>query len=179
MGIELVVQGTMNSSKAAYVKFDLSDSELSRFPELHKAAESHLAARTSLIVWTENLTSLSGNQGILVYSNGDYVAMKVPSVEGEELWIVAKGLKTAFEKALSLTRPCDIVLTFKAEKIHSLKAVNPLVDQENPILAGKNQLKGAGIEYVHLERTNYGTKSEVEIIKKLRDNGNLVLIKAE
>ena len=72
-----------------------------------------------------------------------------PGLEGTEIWIVAKGLQEAFEKAVGWEKPRRLLLTFKAEKLHNQNARHPFIDRNSLIMLGEHVTLDAGTGAVH------------------------------
>ena len=123
---EAEIEYADKKSPSIYVKFDLSQEALDSFPELKTIAPREGAIRVSLIIWTTTPWTLPANLGITLHPEFDYVALKAPGLEGTEIWIVAKGLQEAFEKAVGWEKPSIPLLTFKAEKLHQPNRASPL-----------------------------------------------------
>src|SRR4051812_5500046 len=89
---EAEIEYAEKTSPSIYVKFDLKKDSLEKFHELAQEAKKHAAVRVSVLIWTTTPWTLPANLGISLHPDFEYVALKAPSVEGDELWIVAKGL---------------------------------------------------------------------------------------
>jgi isoleucyl-tRNA synthetase len=110
-----------------YVKFDLSKDALQGLPELSKIAREEGAVRTALVVWTTQPWTLPASCGVALRSQSDYVAIKAPTIDGTEIWIVAKELQAVFEKSVGFGDKISIpLLTLKAEQFDRQKVLHPL-----------------------------------------------------
>ncbi|HUP57927.1 MAG TPA: isoleucine--tRNA ligase, partial [Bdellovibrionota bacterium] len=164
-------------SPSIYVKFDLDAEALSKFPELQAVAKKAGAVRTSVLIWTTTPWTLPANLGISLHPEFEYVALKAPTVEGEELWIVAKGLQEAFEKAVGFEKPLPVMLTFKAEKLHKLSARHPFIDRGSLIMLGEHVTLEAGTGAVHtapghgVDDYRIGIKYGLEVLAPIDDGG--------
>jgi isoleucyl-tRNA synthetase len=174
---EAEIEYAEKTSPSIYVKFDLPAEELARFPELAASAKKNSAVRTSLVIWTTTPWTLPANLGISLHPEFEYVALKAPTVEGEELWIVAKGLQEAFEKAVGFEKPLPSVLSFKAEKLHKLSARHPFIDRGSLIMLGDHVTLEAGTGAVHtapghgVDDYRIGTRYGLEVLAPLDDKG--------
>ncbi|MCM0604985.1 MAG: hypothetical protein KA715_02740 [Xanthomonadaceae bacterium] len=93
----------------SYSRIELPEDEVENLPELKKIIETHLIAKTSVII----AGSLS--QKKTLQSQSDYIAIKVPTVEGEELWILDPNIKSDYEKSVGFSKPCDIIFSFRTK----------------------------------------------------------------
>ncbi len=146
---EAEIEYADKKSPSIYVKFDLADDAVSAFPELAEIARREGATRTSLIIWTTTPWTLPANLGISLHPEFDYVAIKVPALEGTEIWIVAKGLQESFEKAAGFEKPSTPLLTFKAERLHRKNARHPFINRNSLIMLGEHVTLDTGTGAVH------------------------------
>ncbi len=146
---EAEIEYADKKSPSIYVKFDLRPEALAAFPELAAAAKKEGAIRTSVVIWTTTPWTLPANLGISMHPEFDYVAIKVPAIEGTELWIVAKELQAAVETAAGMKPGAPPVLTFKAEKLHRQKAKHPFIERDSLIMLGEHVTLDAGTGAVH------------------------------
>jgi isoleucyl-tRNA synthetase len=146
---EAEIEYADKKSPSIYVKFDLPKETLEAFPELKTIVGREGAVRTSIIIWTTTPWTLPANLGIAMHPEFDYVALKVPSLEGTEIWIVAKGMQEAFEKAAGFEKTSIPLLTFKAEKLHRQNAQHPFIDRKSLIMLGEHVTLEAGTGAVH------------------------------
>lgn len=174
---EAEIEYADKKSPSVYVKFDLMRETLAKFPELDSIAKREGAIRTSIIIWTTTPWTLPANLGISLHPEFDYVALKAPSIEGTEIWIVAKGLQEAFEKTLGWEKTSAPLLTFKAEKLHRLKARHPFVERDSLIMLGDHVTLEAGTGAVHtapghgIDDYKIGSRYGLEIFAPVDDGG--------
>jgi isoleucyl-tRNA synthetase len=147
---EAEIEYADKKSPSIYVKFDLTKDALSAFPELKAIAEREGAIRTSIVIWTTTPWTLPANMGIAMHPEFDYVAVKAPTLEGTEIWIVAQGLQESFEKAAGFEKMSTPLLTFKAEKLHRQFVQHPFIaDRKSLIMLGEHVTLEAGTGAVH------------------------------
>ncbi len=146
---EAEIEYAPKKSPSIYVKFDLTREALDHFPELKKISQAEGAIRTSVLIWTTTPWTLPSNLGIALHPEFDYVAIKVPSLEGTEIWIVAKGLQESVEKAAGFTTVSQPLLTFKSEKLHRQNARHPFIARNSLIMQGDHVTLEAGTGAVH------------------------------
>jgi isoleucyl-tRNA synthetase len=145
---EAEIEYADKTSPSIYVKFDLPQAELDKFPALAGVAKRESAQRVSLVIWTTTPWTLPANLGISLHPEFDYVALKAPALEGTELWIVAEGLVESFSTATGTGKP-EPVLKFKADKLHKLKARHPFIERDSLIMLGDHVTLEAGTGAVH------------------------------
>ena len=151
-----------------YLKFDFSDSELEKFPELKKYHDSLYCIRTALIAFGEDPGSSDTVQA-LALTEETYSALKVPSLDGEELWIVAKKSKSQFEKQIWLKSPLSEVFSFSVEKIKSMLATQPTTKTHLSLTLDPN-LSEIIVTGCAISGMSLGKKT----IDQLRQSGHLV-----
>ena len=146
---EAEIEYAEKKSPSIYVKFDLSKEVVASFPELATVATQEGASRVSILIWTTTPWTLPSNLGISLHPDFDYVAIKAPTLEGTEIWIVAKGLQESVEKAAGFERVSTPLLTFKAEKLHRKNARHPFIERDSLIMVGDHVTLDAGTGAVH------------------------------
>ncbi len=174
---EAEIEYADKKSPSIYVKFDLRPEALAAFPELAAAAKKEGAIRTSVVIWTTTPWTLPSNLGISLHPEFDYVAIKVPAIEGTEIWIVAKELQVAVETAAGMKPGSTPVLTFKADKLHKQKARHPFIERDSLIMLGDHVTLDAGTGAVHtapghgVDDYRIGLKYGLEIYAPVDDKG--------
>jgi isoleucyl-tRNA synthetase len=148
---EAEIEYADKTSPSIYVKFDLTREALASFPELQAVARKEGAVRTALVIWTTTPWTLPANLGIALHPEFEYVAIKAPTLEGTEIWIVAAGLQEAFERAAGMGEKTSTpLLTFKAEKLHKQHAQHPFIEgRKSLIMLGDHVTLEAGTGAVH------------------------------
>jgi isoleucyl-tRNA synthetase len=128
-----------------YVKFDLTKEALQLLPDLQAIALREGAVRVSIIGWTTMPWSLPANRGLGLYPQSDYVVIKAPTIDGTELWIVAKEQQSMFERSVGfgdkLSTP---LLAMKAERFHEKYALHPWLDRPSKIFLDSHVTLEAG-----------------------------------
>lgn len=99
-----------------YVKCNLTKEALNHFPALQQISRREGAGRTSLIVLTTLPWTLPANLGLTLHPDLDYVAVKAPSLDGTEIWIMPQECQASVEQAAGFKKPSQPLLTFKADK---------------------------------------------------------------
>ncbi|MGZ3688253.1 MAG: isoleucine--tRNA ligase, partial [Bdellovibrionota bacterium] len=179
---EAEIEYADKKSPSVYVKFDLTKDALAHFPELGAIAKREGAIRTSVIIWTTTPWTLPSNLGIALHPEFDYVAVKAPTLEGTEIWIVAKGLQENLEKAAGFEKPSTPLLTFKAEKLHRQYAQHPFIEsRKSLILLGDHVTLDAGTGAVHtapghgVDDYKIGSRYGLEIFAPVDDKGRFTM----
>ncbi|MBI3535428.1 MAG: isoleucine--tRNA ligase [Deltaproteobacteria bacterium] len=150
-------------SPSIYVKFELSKDALASFKELSNIANNLHAKQVSFIVWTTTPWTLPANLGVFLHPEYEYIALKAPSGHSTnlaEIWIVAQGLKESFEKTLGLSKPLEVLLTFRSEKLHKQKLKHPFIDRESLIMEAEYVTLDAGTGVVH-SAPGHGTEDYI------------------
>ena len=177
---EAEIEYSDKKSPSIYVKFDLEQDAI--FPELAAVAKRESASRVSVVIWTTTPWTLPANLGISLHPEFDYSAIKVPTLEGTELWIVASGLQEAFEKAAGFETPSKPVLTFKGEKLRGKYTKHPFMETggkpvRSLIMLGDHVTLEAGTGAVHtapghgVDDYRIGLKNGLEVFAPVNDKG--------
>lgn len=177
---EAEVYGMSQLSPSLLVKFDLTPETLQAFPELQAIAREEGAIRTSLIVWTTQAWTLPMNRAVLLRPKADYVVIKAPTIDGTELWMVAKELQASFERTVGFGEKTSTpLMTLKAETLNHQKIFHPWRDQTSLIFMGPqvSLSEGTGIEHAvadfRMEEIPSDERSNGAIIDLLQDTGHL------
>lgn len=112
---------------SSYLKFDLTRESLALFPELAAIAKREGAIQASLVVSTEKHSK--ANQ-IALASAADYVAIKIPSIEGTEIWLVAREDQESVEKTVGFETVSKPLLVFQSDQLDRLTASDPQQDEK-------------------------------------------------
>ncbi len=105
-------------SRSVYVKFDLTNESVWAFPELGEISRNEGAVRVCILVETLNPWVLPFSLGISLHSKWDYVAIKVPALDGTEIWIVAQIFQEAIEKFIGFEKHSLPLLHFQGGVLH-------------------------------------------------------------
>ncbi len=174
---EAEIEYSEKTSPSIYVKFDLTEEALHSFPELKKIAQSKNAKQVSMLIWTTTPWTLPANMAIALHPEFDYAAVGVYHEGRSEIWIMAKGLQESVEKAAALEKSGEILLTFKAEKLHKQKAQHPFVSRQSLIVLADHVTLDAGTGAVHtapghgVDDYRAGNKYGLEVYAPVDDKG--------
>ncbi len=143
---EAEVEYKQHTSPSVYVKFPLKSD-----PELIDVA---LAGKNVFVViWTTTPWTLPANLGISVHPDFDYSAIEA----GEEVYIVASELSTAFVDTCSLENAKELA-RFKGSKLDRLEAQHAWLDRVSLIMNGDHVTLGEADAEVELD-VKYESKS--------------------
>jgi hypothetical protein len=162
---------------AVLVKFDLSRRDLQGFAELSAVADRELACRVSLVVRAVATASLSAGAGAAIRPGTEYAAIQVPSVEGNEIWLVARALLAELDRAAGFAKPSQPLLVFGSDRIVGMRASNPLTDTESALSAAASLPLDAGTGAALVEPAMGASAPagfDATIIAQLRNAGHLV-----
>lgn len=174
---EAEIEYAEKKSPSIYVKFDLPSETLRAFPELSEVAKREGASRTCILIWTTTPWTLPANLGISLHPEFDYVAIKVPTLEGTEIWIVAQGLQEKIEKLAGFEKLSQPLLTFKGAKLERKNARHPFLDRNSLIMLGEHVTLEAGTGVVHtapghgVDDYRIGMRYGLEIFAPVDDRG--------
>lgn len=125
-----------HKSPSIYVKFPITDA--ATLAKLENPSKP-----TSLVIWTTTPWTLPANTGICLHPDFEYSVFDA----GTENFVIAKGLKEAFEKDTGLTLKEGFV--FKGETLEKGKARHPWIDRDSIIVLGLHVSLDAGTGAVH------------------------------
>ena len=174
---EAEIEYAEKKSPSIYVKFDLTSQALQSFPELAQKAQDENAVRVSLLIWTTTPWTLPANLGIALHPELDYVVIKAPTLEGTELWIVAKALQERVERVAGFEKISEPLLTFKADRLHKQNAKHPFLDRSSLIMLGDHVTSDVGTGAVHIapghgvDDYKLGSRYQLEIYAPVDDQG--------
>jgi hypothetical protein len=143
----------MGKQLVNYLKFDLLRASLAEFAELAQVAKKAGATRVSLIVEASDGSPEASceGMGVAIHPESEYVAIKVPTLDGTELWIMARGLQERVEKTVGFARVSIPMIIFRSESLRGRSALNPVSEESFPIqLNDRVTLEaGTGVSLVH------------------------------
>lgn len=153
-----------HKSPSVYVKFPITDS--ATLAKLNNPAKP-----TSMVIWTTTPWTLPANTGIALHPDFEYSVYDA----GTENFVVAKGLKEAFEKDTGLTLTEGF--TFKGEILELGKARHPWVDRDSTFVLGLHVSLDAGTGAVHTapghgaDDFKVGLKYKLPVLNPVDDGG--------
>jgi hypothetical protein len=100
---------SVHAEVVSYVKVDFSRETLALFPDLAAVSKKENAIRTCLV--------LPFGQKVLFEAGSAFVVIKVPSLEGTELWIVARELQESLERAAGFDSVSEPLFGFNKEPL--------------------------------------------------------------
>lgn len=174
---EAEIEYAEKKSPSIYVKFDLTRETIQSISDLDAISKKVGASRVSLVAWTTTPWTLPANLGLSLNPEFEYVAIKAPTLEGTEIWIVAQGLQETFEKAIGFEKTSTPLLTLKAESFHRKKARHPFIERDSLILLGSHVTLDAGTGVVHtapghgVDDYKIGSKYGLEILAPVDEKG--------
>ena len=162
------------SFPSLYVKFDLTAETLAGCSILSECVNREAAIRASLIVWTDTPNGLTQACEVSLHPDVDYVVIKAPTLDGNEIWIFAKELQIQVERAAGFDVISVPLMTLKAASLHLQTVRHPLSDHKVPIQISHQVTLQIGTGIV-LKSAPLAEKIYVEtVIAKLRRQGDLV-----
>jgi len=96
------------------------------------------------VIWTTTTWTLPGNVAICLGPDFEYALIKY----GEDTYVIAKELKSAFEKEAGLSDG-EIVAEFKGSDLEYTKASHPFFDRESLVIVGDHVGLDSGTGCVH------------------------------
>ena len=146
---EAEIEYAQKKSHSIYVKFELKAEAIEAFPELKSAMEQASVNKAYIVIWTTTPWTLPANLAITLHPAFEYIAIKAPTEHGNEIWIIAGGLKEQFEKSIGIETSLETLIKFSSEKIHQQEAKHPFLDHTSLILLGEHVTLETGTGAVH------------------------------
>ena len=165
-----------------YIKFTLTRASLKALPELAVLAEREGAVSASLIVHLESLEKLMLVQDVGLCPGTEYFAIKAPTLEGTEIWIVSSESQPAFEKAAGFEISSIPLTVILAETLVGQWVRHPLLDSEARISVSSlvRSSVGTGIDLIPSRDAPLSTASEIRdsasFLKQLYNDGMLISV---
>lgn len=153
-----------HKSPSIYVKFPVTDKET-------LAKLGNPTKPTSFVIWTTTPWTLPANTGISLHPDFEYGVFDA----GEENFVIAKGLKDAFEKDTGTSLKEGFV--FKGETLEYGKARHPWIDRDSTIVLGLHVSLDAGTGAVHTapghgaDDFKVGMKYNLDVLNPVDDAG--------
>jgi isoleucyl-tRNA synthetase len=133
---EAEVEYADHKSPSIFVKFLLAD-------DISAAVPALAGKKVSVVIWTTTPWTIPANLAISLHPEYDYVALE----SGDDVLIVADGLKESFLKAVELEG--SVIATFKAGVLDGKQARHPFYNRDSVILLGEHVTLEAGTGCVH------------------------------
>ncbi|SNB47523.1 isoleucine--tRNA ligase [Geobacter sp. DSM 9736] len=133
---EAEVEYADHKSPSVYVKFPLQEDISATVPAL-------AGKNVSLVIWTTTPWTLPANLAISLHPEFTYVALET----GDDVLVVAEGLKEPFEKATGVQG--KVIASFTADILDHRKCRHPFYDRDSVILLGEHVTLEAGTGCVH------------------------------
>ncbi len=138
---EAEVEYKEHTSPSVYVKFPLKTDPAQIDPAL-------AGKKVFVVIWTTTPWTLPANLGIAVHPEFDYSA--VASAEGDEVYIVATDLMTAFAETGGLGDAKELA-RFKGSKLDRMEAKHAWLDRTSLIMNGEHVTLGEADAEVELD----------------------------
>jgi isoleucyl-tRNA synthetase len=133
---EAEVEYADHKSPSIYVKFPLQDDISGQIPAL-------AGKKVFVVIWTTTPWTIPANLAITLHPEFDYVALD----NGSEVYIVAEGLREAFQKSTGVQG--TVIATFKADVLEKKHCKHPFYDRTSILLPGEHVTLEAGTGCVH------------------------------
>jgi hypothetical protein len=116
--------------KSYYLKFDLVKTSLAAIPELARLAKETGAIRSCAVVRThgawEPLSELPGT----CVDDPNWKVIKIPSLDGNELWLVPESKQSEMELKMGFDRPSEALQSIPAKTILASSFRDPVFRAE-------------------------------------------------
>lgn len=158
-----------HSSPSIYVRFPVTDPELSRF--LPKAKPG----RTWVVIWTTTPWTIPDNLAIALHPDFDYALVRV---EGDD-YILAEERLEVCRKLFGWVN-AETVGIVKGADLKGLVATHPFYNRPSPVVSGRHVTLDAGTGAVHTApghgREDYevGLENNLEILSPMDDDGRFL-----
>lgn len=136
---EAEIEYEEHESPSIYVSMRLKDA--GNYPSLAAAGITD----ASFVIWTTTPWTMPANLGITLHPEFDYIALEA----GDQVFIVAEGLREAFEQACKL-EDTRVLAKFKATELDRAQAQHPIFDDKDSlVMLGEHVTLEQGTGCVH------------------------------
>lgn len=159
-----------------YAKYDLTRNAIAQLPDLAAAAKNVGAVRVSLIASTAEASALASAAELRVSNDAHFVAIKAPSLEGTEIWLVEASQQAAFETSVGFEKTSLPLITLKSQNLVNVEVKSPVSAEilHVSLTASKDPHHRTG---VFLSRSTFSASSPLaddEILSQLAESGHLI-----
>jgi hypothetical protein len=164
-----MTQTTSSAYISIYVKLNISDESLAKLPHWEKVKRRESASRIACLVKSASVENLALGDGISISSESEYCAIKVPTLDGNEIWVFASDLGHLIEKAIGIEGVSEKLFTFSGRELAGSFLRHPFTNRDLPVHAHSTKPipTGTGIEL---------TSDVSRMIRELRDSGHLAAV---
>ena len=120
----------MSGAKAYYLKFDLTKNALKELPELEQITRKEAAIRTCLILSAHGSWDRSERLTVARPFDTHWNVIKIPAIEGTELWIVPDSAQVNVEKRVGFEKSSQPLLCTLAMHFMRLAYRDPIYRHE-------------------------------------------------
>ncbi|MBC7385658.1 MAG: hypothetical protein H7301_05800 [Cryobacterium sp.] len=117
-------------ARGYYLKFDLAKATLANLPELAKQAKLTGAIRVCTIFRTHGAWDRIDQLPATFVEEPNWRVIKIPSIEGTELWIVPESKQSQVEMKTGFDKPSASLLTIPGKTMTTIKHRDPLFRNE-------------------------------------------------
>ncbi len=120
----------MSAHTHYYFKFDLTVQSIRQWPDLYKQYLQHGALRVAVIIESE--TQWPSRDALEAYSvpTQEWCAIKVPSIEGTEIWLMPTSSQTALEQQLGFGKKSEPLFKTQTNVLSMGQFVDPFSKKE-------------------------------------------------
>ncbi|MBS1963589.1 MAG: hypothetical protein JST04_15350 [Bdellovibrionales bacterium] len=117
-------------NRGYYLKFDLTKPSIAGIPDLQDIVRATGAIRACMIVKTQGAWDRIPNLPATHLDDPHWYLIKIPSIDGTELWIVPESKQSEIELKVGFDRPSEPLLTILAKTALSMTYRDPLFRNE-------------------------------------------------
>jgi hypothetical protein len=169
LGIELVSPSSRagREARAYYLKFDLTKGSIPEIAGLMEVYKEMGAIRACMICKSQGAWERLPEPPATHIEDQNWRVIKIPSIDGTELWIVPESRQSEVELKMGFDKPSSPLLTLAGAQLLTLTYRDPLFRNEvkfnwkNDVIC--TSLTGATI----LSPTSYWTLEQLETLKDL------------
>lgn len=133
LGVELVGSSSRPSKKEArgyYLKFDLTKTSIAEVPSLMDFYKATGAIRACVIFKTHGAWDRSPLVPVTYTDDSNWCTIKIPSLDGTELWILPESKQVEVELKMGFGKPSDPLTSTSSKTIQALTFRDPLFRSE-------------------------------------------------
>ncbi len=172
LGVELVAGPAPRGKKEVrgyYLKFDLTKASIAEVPDLLDFYKATGAIRASIIIKTQGAWDKVPLIPVTYSEDVNWYTIKIPSIDGTELWIVPQSKQSDIEAKLGFGKASEVLVTTSSKTIYSLTFRDPLFRSEVK-LRWKNDIICTSLTGTTLLASTQ--KWNLEQIESLKDLGS-------
>lgn len=122
--------GRRREARGYYLKFDLTKPSVAGIPDLQDIVRATGAIRACMVTRTHGAWDRVPNLPATHLEDPKWALIKIPSIDGTELWLVPESKQSEVEAKIGFDKPSSPLLTIPAKVVLSMTYRDPLFRNE-------------------------------------------------